>query len=430
MSNILIIESIGRPIEEDFSKTSVAHARNAVTLAKELGADLITGDRDKHIAQGKKYDHIICSYASPYMKYKDLISFAYDNPDAKLWWLVNDHDLEDNILLRNVIKSTNGERKINMICNNGRDGYRGWILRKRMKGADGQYIGILDDFIVEWHTVNLNALLYQYEHPYSWDEKSRQCIYYGTMRKWRLDDLIMYQQTGMDFSCTPRTQKKYQEKGVTEVRFLDKLIWMRGAEELPKYRFSLYVEDEHTHANFAFMANRYYESLAYGVVTLFDVKCVETIRKSGFVVPDICVIDGIESYWRAVRALSTREAYMKVLEADDINRAQARQQREDLVGYLKRILLDGDIPAEALKPRMDTEEDKKARIKTPMTATVVERLEVEEPVAEEERYCRTCCWRSIGITKSGCVMKCGRTSERTEADSTCDGWDSDGGEEK
>ena len=119
----LIIESIGRPIETDFSKTSVAHARNSVILSQIIDADIITGDKDMHLAEGKQYKNIICCYASPYMKYKKLIHILRDNPDAKLWWFVNDHDLEDNILLRNILKETDGKRKIHMVCNNSRENY-------------------------------------------------------------------------------------------------------------------------------------------------------------------------------------------------------------------------------------------------------------------------------------------------------------------
>lgn len=337
MSDILIIESIGRPIEADFSKTSVAHARNSVILSQILDADLITGEKDLHLAEGKAYDHIICSYASPYMKYKTLIDVVRNNPDAQLWWFVNDHDLEDNILLRNVLAETNGQRGFNMICNNSREGYRGWILRKKVRNLAGEQIGILDDFIGHWHTLNLNALIYQYERPYSWEEKTGGAVYWGTMRKWRLPDLIEYQGPHLTISATPRTQKKFAENGVSSSPFVDKLSWQRGCEDLAQYKFSLYVEDEHTHENYAHMANRYYEALMFNVVTFFDAKCRANIEKSGFLIDPFFIVNGRAELTRRMAEVSHRLPFESALADNDHNRKRARFEHAHAKQYLKLL---------------------------------------------------------------------------------------------
>lgn len=334
----LIIESIGRPIEVDFSKTSVAHARNSVILAHMIGADLITGDKDIHLTDGVKYDNIICSYASPYMKYKTLIQVVRDNPDAKLWWFVNDHDLEDNILLRNVLKETLGKRKINMICNNSRQGYRGWVLRKKIRDENRNILGLLDDFIVEWHTLNLNAMIYSYNIPYEWSHKTRNSIYYGTMRKWRLDDLIEYQHPTLTLSATPKAQKKFIDNGVTKCNFMDKLSWQRGHERLKNFKFSLYVEDIHTHDNYAHMANRFYEALMFNVVTLFDAKCINTINDSNFTIDEKYIVSDSESFNQRVIELGGQYEFEQCLIDNEAHKKIAKQEHVEITDYLTTLL--------------------------------------------------------------------------------------------
>lgn len=339
MKENLIIESIGRPIERDFSKTSVVHARNSVILADIIGADIVTCERDMDVAEGKQYKNIICCYASPYMKYKKLIHILHNNPDARLWWFVNDHDLEDNIVLRNILKETNGERTFGMICNNSRENYRGWILRKKVRDTEKNQIGILNDFIDEWHTFNLNALIYNYTIPYNWEDKIHESVYYGTMRKWRLDDLIEYQKTGMTLSATTRTQRKFTEKGVNQCLFVDKLSWQREFEGLKDYKFSLYVEDLHTHDHYAHMANRYYESLMCNVVTIFDRKCADNIAKSGFKISEDFIVSDAEEYKAVVAKYSQQDMFEKALEENEHNKQQAQLEYDVVVRQLKEVLL-------------------------------------------------------------------------------------------
>lgn len=335
--NVLIIESIGRPVDLDFSKTSVAHVRNAVVIAEILGADIITCDRDMGVTIGKCYDHIICSYASPYMKYKTLIQVVRDNPQAKLWWLVNDHDLEDNVLFRNVIKETNGGRKINMICNNSRSNYRGWILRKKMKNAAGEFIGYLNDFIDSWFTINLNVLIMSYIADYKWSDKTDGVIYYGTMRKWRLNYLLDYQNANITYSVTKKSQQKFINNGVTNCEFVDKLSWQVGHEDLLKYKASLYIEDLHTHTHYAHMANRFYESLMTNVITFFDVNCRDNIIKSGYQIDPFFIVSSPAELDDKVSMLNDKDFFERCLGHNHTHLVLARRERNAVVDKLTKI---------------------------------------------------------------------------------------------
>lgn len=345
----LIIESIGKPIEKDFSSTVVAHARNSVILSDIIDADIVTGDQDIHITEGKTYENIICSYASPYMKYKMLIDVVRNNPNAKLWWFVNDHDLEDNILLRNVLKETDGDRHFSMVCNNSREGYRSWVLNKKMKNSKGELMGLLNDFIDEWYTLNLNALIYNYHVPFDWKDKqqglnllgenSNESIYYGTMRKWRMEDFVEYQKADIVFSATQSTQRKLVNAGVMGYRFVPKLSWERGKEDMNKYMFSLYMEDEHTHDNYAHMANRFYEGLMFNNITLFDSKCQKTIDKSNFDIDDMYIVDGAEEYMDTVSLFRDKKTFEDCLETNNFHKSIAEVEHRTVVEQLRTIFL-------------------------------------------------------------------------------------------
>jgi len=100
--NILIIEATSKrkPLAEDYSDTSIVHCRNSLILKKALGADLLDGEYFLPEVLKKQYDIIICCYASPYMPHVPYRQVLEKNPKARYIWLVNDHDIEDNQLLR------------------------------------------------------------------------------------------------------------------------------------------------------------------------------------------------------------------------------------------------------------------------------------------------------------------------------------------
>ena len=275
---ILIIESTSRtkPLAEDYSDTSIVHCRNSLILKRELNADLIDGEYDLPRILENKYDVIICCYASPYMPNIPYRKIIDNNPHAKLVWLVNDHDLEDNQLLRYAI--TEKGRTYDMICNNPREGYRHWILGKTILDRK------LNDFINEWHTCNLNCLIFRDDVVPIKDlieTRKSGFIYYGTFRKHRSEDFSNYLHEGITLSTSTKHWKKFQELGCTPF-YTRPISWELGREGLINYEYSLYIEDKHTHDNYAFMANRFYEALMLDVVCLFSPNTNTTIEKSGY----------------------------------------------------------------------------------------------------------------------------------------------------
>lgn len=334
---ILIIESCEKVLKEKVN-SSIVHVRNSILLRDSLGIDLVSHVSEIDEAMKHQYDAIICAYASPYMKYDSYLTLLDNNPDAKLYWLVNDHDVEDNILLRKWILKYN--KSFHMICNNPREGYRGWILRKILNEKT------LNDWIDEWHTVNLNVLIFNEEEFKKPIRNKKDIIYYGTFRKHRIDDLLKYNNINYHLSSSKKNHDKFSEAGVT-ARFIDRLQWEDLEEDLfgfdgvylKDYKYSLYVEDKHTHDNYAFMANRFYECVMSNTILFYDANCQQTIKKSGYnISPFQIVNDDVELKYKLNLIDSDSDMYKTILEIQQSNVKIIKKERKNLLATFKEIL--------------------------------------------------------------------------------------------
>ena len=281
---VLIIEATSKrkPLAEDYSDTSIVHCRNSLILKRALRADLLDGEYFLPEVLKKQYDVIICCYASPYMPHVPYREVLKMNPKARYIWLVNDHDIEDNQLLRWGIQNIG--LSYDMICNNPREGYRHWILSKSI--ADKK----LNDFIKSWLTVNLNSLIMD-PNGTSVDHSQKQgVIYYGTYRKWRIESFKKFLTERVHLSASNKNWGKFQALGC-KCDLIPKLEWRKNDEDLRKFKYSIYIEDKHTHDNYAFLANRFYEALMSDVVALFDAGCWNTVLQCGYDISQHCIID-------------------------------------------------------------------------------------------------------------------------------------------
>lgn len=334
---ILIIESCEKVLKEKVN-SSIVHVRNSILLRDSLGIDLVSHVSEIDEAMKHQYDSIICAYASPYMKYDSYLTLLDNNTNAKLYWLVKDHDVEDNILLRKWILKYN--KPFHMICNNPREGYRGWILRKILNEKT------LNDWIDEWHTVNLNVLIFNEEEFKKPIKNKKDIIYYGTFRKHRIDDLLKYNNINYHLSSSKKNHDKFSEAGVT-ARFIDRLQWEDLEEDLfgfdgvylKDYKYSLYVEDKHTHDNYAFMANRFYECVMSNTILFYDSNCQQTIKKSGYnISPFQIVNDGVELKHKLNLIDSDSDMYKTILEIQQSNVKIIKKERKNLLATFKEIL--------------------------------------------------------------------------------------------
>jgi hypothetical protein len=333
--SILLIESCEKKINKNFSNTSIVHVRNSIILQRILNCDLISHESEIDSIINNKYDIIICMYASPYMRYNKYLEILDNNKSARLYWLVNDHDCEDNILLRNWVIKYN--KCYGVICNNPREGYRHWILGKKLNGKK------LNDWIDEWITVDLNCLIFNELKRDAKDtlftKGKTDCIYFGTFRKHRIDDMLLYNNCDYVISTSSKNVNKFKNSGI-DARFIDRLNWEIGSETLTNFKFSIYFEDVHTHTNYAYMANRFYECVMCGVLMFFDTRCMMVIKKSGYNIdPFLICKDGFELQ-KKINELNNDESFYKsLLELQNENIYLINKNKEDVIGLIKEKLL-------------------------------------------------------------------------------------------
>lgn len=337
----LIIESCEKVIDEVNNPSSIVHVKNSSIIAKHLNADLISHQSQIDSVKNNQYDNIICAYGSPYMKYNAYLEILDNNPNAKMYWLVNDHDVEDNILLRKWLLKYN--RSYHMICNNPRSGYRGWILRKSMNGKT------LNDWIDEWHTLNLNTLIFNenlFYKTYESTNREFDLIYYGTFRKHRIKDLLDYNGCDFHLSTSKKNQSKYSDSGI-QAKFIEKLMWSDKPFDmfepiglrLRDYKYSIYLEDEHTHTNYAFMANRFYECVMNNTILFFDHRCQMVIDKSCYVVDPFLIVKNATELNEKMEMLnSDKESFTFMLAKQRSNYEIIIKEKQEILNKLTELL--------------------------------------------------------------------------------------------
>jgi hypothetical protein len=334
----LIIESCEKRMTKD-AITSIVHVKNSMILRDYLGCDFVSHESEIEEALTKQYDNIICAYSSPYMKYNKYLEILNKNTDAKMFWLVNDHDVEDNILLRKWLIENN--KPYDMICNNPREGYRGWILRKKMNGLT------LNDWITNWYTVNLNTMIFDEELFYkSLDVEKEGVIYYGTFRKHRIKDMMDYNNVNYVLSSSSKNHKKYSDAGIT-AKFIEKIMWTDKEPDLFEpvglrlrdYKYSIYFEDEHTHSNYAFMANRFYECVMNNTLMFYDSRCSLVIERSGYNIDPFQIVkDGDELMQKMEMLDSDKESYEHYLNIQRSNCSIILAEKTTVLESIKNTL--------------------------------------------------------------------------------------------
>ena len=352
---ILIIESNESKIERDYSTTSIVHVRNSVIIADYLKADLISVEDEIPSVINNKYDVIICAYASGYQMYRKYVKILLNNRDAKIFWLVNEYSVPDNIILRHFIQET--EIGICMLANVERHSYKQSHLNLTIAHRS------LNEWIDEWSNVNLNVLIFDNSFVRSVKQdlfcnEKTDCLYYSTFRPDRTKDLLDYNDANIGISTSKKNVVTFNQAGV-KARFGRKLSWERGKEDLYNYKYSLYLEDTWTHTNYNHMANRFYECLMLDVLQFFDSRCQNTITLSGYTVDEFMIVkNGTELTEKIKQIDSDQTLYDRLLESQRSNLPTVLQEKKDVLKRIKEIIYAPKIKVvrEPVK-----EEDKKAK---------------------------------------------------------------------
>lgn len=238
------------------------HWQNSKILADYLRADLIWSYPTVNDDIKTGYDIIIFIHASHYA-YVDN-DWVIKNPNAKLFYMTNEYNLGEPRILWNVAKQG---RKYSVIANHS---------SKASK--------VVLKYTDKWDVLNLNTLIYQPKNNIdSFDESAKGCIYYGSFRKNRSIYFKKYLDENVFLSTHSKNIDKFRNAGATS-NIGKRINWAN--EGLSCFKQSLYIEDEKTHDNYNYLANRFYEALNYNCTPMFSNECRNTVELSGYKIPN------------------------------------------------------------------------------------------------------------------------------------------------
>jgi hypothetical protein len=214
------------------------------------------------------YDRIIFNHASHY-SYVDY-AWLKASPEAKLFFITNELLLGEPRALWMAVK----------------DGSRYEVISNHPSNVSK----VVKKYTTAWNLVNLNALITD-DEPSLEKEQNNQCIYYGSYRPGRISSFQNFLQKGVIISTHQKNREKFKKIGVNGP-FIDRLNWAK--QDLAQYSYSIYIEDDVTHLNYNYLANRFYEALNNNVIPLFDAACGETLIKSNYHFPSELIVSSSE----------------------------------------------------------------------------------------------------------------------------------------
>jgi hypothetical protein len=136
---------------------------------------------------------------------------------------------------------------------------------------------------------------------------------------------------------------KYQESGIN-AKFIEKLQWFDKEPDLIEpfglrlrdYKYSIYFEDEHTHSNYAFMANRFYECVMNNTLLFYDARCKLVIEKSGYKIDSYQIVKNGDELKEKIAILADDE-YKTLLEIQQSNFQKIMDEKKDVLQIIKNI---------------------------------------------------------------------------------------------
>jgi len=231
------------------SKFNSVNMRNFEILSGELNADFIYSEYDTRL--NNKYDICIVGFGSKNTEVKKSVPFLINNC-KHIIIMVGEYEHNDNPAL------FYSKREFHVIRN---------YVGKSLVGSKKLQ---LSDTII-----NLNTIIIR--EPNNIGEKLHDCIYYGRYRSGRRIYFSKYLHFPIWLSTSPKNFRKFKDDRLTS-RNITALNW--GNSDLDLFRYSLYIEDVHTHNNYNYLANRYYEAGIHNNVIFFDINCTNTILLS------------------------------------------------------------------------------------------------------------------------------------------------------
>lgn len=284
--------------------TITAHSRNAIILSRELNIPLISTKEEIEALNVHKYKYFIVSGSGFYPETAAIEKEIRKNENAVLVWLNNEYSTSPNSEYARLMKD---------------------IESFSVSNIKTKYEGLI---------TNLNTLIYNEPNPVI--NKKYDCIYYGTYRPGRRLYFQKYLQDNFIYlSSSAKNLKKYKFLAGANALWCSKLNWEKGKETLNLFKYSLYIEDEFTHNNYNYLANRFYECLMCNVVQFFDVNCKNTIEKSGIEFDDYFYVSSLENLKEKIK----NDNFEKSLEFQKKWNEKALEERNEVIKLIKEILI-------------------------------------------------------------------------------------------
>lgn len=261
---ILLVET------SPLSKTSdvTVHVRNSIeiyTYLKQQNECRLVSDEADITDVDEQFDYIIFISATFYFKHEKFTQLMNNQKKCKIGWLTNEFELFANDFLKG---------RMDFIIAN----FEEWGVKSAHK--HNKYL-----------MTNLNAMQARPRNDLC--EKKYDICYYGTYRKYREKYFQKYFASDIVLSTSGKNIKKFLLSGC-DCCLTDKFSWEPNKETLNLFKASLYIEDSKTHKLYNHLANRFYEGLFCNCALFFDKSCINTIKKSGYDIPDYFIVDSYE----------------------------------------------------------------------------------------------------------------------------------------
>jgi hypothetical protein len=102
---------------------------------------------------------------------------------------------------------------------------------------------------------------------------------------------------------------------------------------------SIYFEDEHTHENYAFMANRFYECLMHNTLMVYDYRCQKTIDLSGYNIHPRQVVQNGDELLKLYQDLKEYKGlYLELMQVQQSNVKLVLKEKEEVLKTIKNSL--------------------------------------------------------------------------------------------
>lgn len=295
------------------------HARNSKVLSAYMNCPLI-GSKEVPEELERKFDSIIFVHASAYTNVAAFAKLMDLNKESKFFYVKNEYNLGEAVILWGACKDHG--LKFQVIANHTRE------------ASTNRFKNTCD----VWNILNLNTLIYgKFNKPSllsKFTKKTsdqKKIVYYGACRRDRVKYFQKYFKSKIVVSTSDRNREFYNQV-CPEAYYINRLNWSGKGLSLANFQASLYIEDEHTHDNYNFLANRFYESLNYGVPCFFDKSTEKSIKLSGYPINEWYIVDSSEELMDKINTKDWADYGF------DILRQKASEEKENVLKTISDIV--------------------------------------------------------------------------------------------